>query len=159
MAFRKINFKYLGNRVRGQHRVSKEGRKSHYITRFRIPDIKKAYTRIVIRVDITTEEDGRQSWEAIGKVILGQHETSLVPSMYTSRRSDGARLPRMDERTIHMQGLTGRNKSRRRIFKEAMRLVLDAMWSSAFLSAPGDVETLTGHKMYDLAKGEALLGV
>ena len=65
----------------------------------------------------------------------------------------------MDERTIHMRGLTGKSKSRRRVFKEAMRLVLDAMWSSAFLSALGDVETLTSHKMYDLAKGEALLGV
>lgn len=159
MSYRKINFKYLGNRVRGLHRVSKEGRSSRYITRFRIPDIQKAYTRIVIRVDITTQEDGRQSWEAIGKVILGQHATSLVPSMYTYRRSDGARLPRMDERTIHMQGLTSKSKSRKRIFKEAMRLVLDAMWSSAFLSAPGDVETLTANRMYDLAKGEALLGV
>ncbi len=164
MSYRKINFKYLGNRVRGLHRVDKEGRSSRYSTRFRIPDIKKAYTRIVIRVDITTEEDGRQSWEAIGKVILGTRAhprgvPSLVPSMYTSRRVDGARLPRMDDRTIYMRGLASKSKSRKRIFKEAMRLVLDAMWSSAFLSAPGDVETLTANRMYDLAKGEALLGV
>ena len=164
MTFRKINFKYLGNRVRGQHHVSKEGRSSHYITRFRIPDIKKAYTRIVIRVDINTEEDGRQSWEAIGKVILGMRAhprgaPSLVPSMYTYRRSDGVRLPRMDHRTIHMQGLTGKSKSRKRIFKEAMRLVLDAMWSSCFLSDSDDVETHTACKMYDLTKGKMLSGV
>ena len=64
MSYRKIHFKYLGNTVTGNHRVCEEGRSSKYITRFRIPDIKKAYTRIVVRVDITTEEDGRQSWEA-----------------------------------------------------------------------------------------------
>ena len=156
MSFRKINFKYLSNIVTGSHSVCHGQRRSKYITRFRIPSINKARSRVVVRVNIVTQEDGRQRWKATGKVLVGNLARG---GAYTYRVPDGAKMPSMDDRTISITGLASKSKSRKRIFKEAMRLVLDAMWSSRFRSAPGDVETLTANRMYDLAKGVALLGV